>query len=179
MLELRVPDREAFDDATQMFITTKATTIRLEHSLVAISKWESRWKKPFLSRADKTIEETLDYIRCMTISQNVDPNIYYVLTNAEISEINAYIEDEKTATTFSNDTPRNSRQIVTSELIYYWMAAYGLPVEAQKWHLSRLMTLIRIASIENAPKKKMSKRAIMSQNKSLNAARRKALGSKG
>ncbi len=179
MLELRIPAREAFDDATQTFINTKPATIRLEHSLVAVAKWETRWKKPFLSRSEKTIEETLDYIRCMTISQNIDPNIYYVLTNAEISEINKYIDDEKTATTFSNYSPKNSRQVVTSELIYYWMAAYGLPIEAQKWHLSRLLTLIRIASIENSPKKKMSKRAIMSQNKSLNAARRKALGSKG
>lgn len=179
MLEMYIPAREAFDDDTQTFINTKSTTIRLEHSLVAISKWESRWKKPFLSRTEKTVEETLDYIRCMTISQNVDPNLYYVLTNAEIEQINAYIEDEKTATTFSNDTPRNSRQVITSELIYYWMAAYGISIECQKWHLSRLLTLIRIASIENSPKKKMSKRAILSQNKSLNAARRRALGSKG
>ena len=179
MLELHIPAREAFDDSTQTFINTNPATIRLEHSLVAIAKWESRWKKPFLSRSEKTIEETLDYIRCMTISQNVDPNLYYVLTNSEIAQINEYIEDEKTATTFSNNTPRSSRQVVTSELIYYWMAAYGLSMECQKWHLSRLLTLIRIASIENSPKKKMSKRAIMSQNKSLNAARRKALGSKG
>lgn len=179
MLELKIPEREAFDDANQIFINVKPTTLRLEHSLVSVSKWETRWKKPFLSRTEKTLEETLDYIRCMTISQNVDPNIYYVLTNEEISIINKYIEDEKTATTFSNNDTRTSRQVITSELIYYWMAAYGLSMECQKWHLSRLLTLIRIASIENTPKKNMSKRAILSQNKSLNAARRKALGTKG
>lgn len=179
MLELHIPAREAFDEATQYFVNTNPTTLRLEHSLVSVSKWEARWKKPFLSRTAKTVEETLDYIRCMTINQNVDPNVYYVLTNTEIKAINEYIEDEKTATTFSNNDRRDSRQVVTSELIYYWMTAYNISIECQKWHLSRLLTLIRIASIENAPKKKMSKQAILSQNRSLNAARRKALGSRG
>ena len=179
MLELHVSAREAFDERTQTFINTSPMTLRLEHSLVSVSKWESRWKKPFLSRKEKSIEESLDYIRCMTISQNVDPNVYYVLTNSEIQTINEYIEDEKTATTFANTGRQTSGQVVTSELIYYWMAAYGISIECQKWHLSRLLTLIRIASIENSPKKNMSKRAIMSQNRSLNAARRKALGTKG
>lgn len=179
MLELDIPEREAFDERTMQFINTAPITLRLEHSLVSISKWETKWKKPFLSPKPKTREETLDYVRCMTMNQNVDPNVYYVLTNAEITTINEYIEDEKTATTFSNRDPRTNRQLVTSELIYYWMAAYGISMECQKWHLSRLLALIRIASIENSPKKNMPLREILSQNRSLNAARRKALGSKG
>lgn len=178
MLELYIPAVEMFDDDKQVFVTSKPTTLRLEHSLVSISKWESRWKKPFLKSASKSTEETIDYIRCMTISQNVDPAIYYSISDLQIRMIDEYINDEKTATTFHNDSIPN-RQVITSELIYYWMAAYNIPMECQKWHLSRLLTLIKIASIENSPKKPMSKRAILSQNRALNAARRKASGSRG
>ncbi len=178
MLELHVSEKEAYDEAKQEFVLTAPTVLRLEHSLVSISKWEAKWKKPFLTSETKSEEETLDYVRCMTINQHVDPHVYTLLSAQEIDAISDYIDDNKTATTFREHARRN-HQIVTSELIYYWIAQYNLPIEAQKWHLSRLLTLIRIASIKNEPEKKMSKRAILAQYRSLNAARRKATGSKG
>ena len=180
MLEIEIPDTEMFDEAANEFITVKGVTLRLEHSLVSLSKWESKWKIPFLSRDRKTIEQTVDYIRCMTVNQNVDPLVYSLISNDHVNKINEYIADNKTATTFNDmHSPKQSREIITSELIYFWMAQFNIPMECQKWHLSRLLTLIRIASIKNSPEKKMSKRAIMSQNRSLNAARRKMHNTKG
>lgn len=178
MLELELPGVEWFNEETQEFQYSKPVSLRLEHSLVSIAKWEANWKKPFLSREDKTLEETLDYVKCMTISQNISPDVYTRLGNQEIAKINEYIQEDRTATTIGKSEPP-SRRIVTSELIYFWMAQYNIPMECQKWHFSRLMTLLRIASIENAPKKKMSKRAVMSRNRSLNAARRKAMNTRG
>lgn len=181
MLELEVKGMELYDESKNEFIQVKPTVLRLEHSLVSISKWEAKWKKPFLvDKPPKTLAESKDYIRCMTLNQNVDPAVYECLGNSHMQKINEYIEDNKTATTFSDHSPTTpNRQIMTSELIYFYMAQYNLPIECQKWHLSRLLTLLRIASIKNAPEKKMSRNAVMSQNRALNAARRKAAHSKG
>lgn len=181
MLQLKVDGIELFDDSTQEFITVKPVVLRLEHSLVSLSKWEMKWKKPFLDKKGHGIEETKDYIRCMTLNQNVDPRVYDSLTDSHIKMVTEYIEDSHTATWFSeNHQPRPNSQIVTSELIYSWMVAYRIPFETcQKWHLNRLLTLIRICGIQNSPDKKMSKSAIMSQNRALNAARRKKYGTKG
>lgn len=180
MLTITIPATELFNDKTQEFISTPEKTIQLEHSLVSLSKWESKWNKPFLSKEQKTTEETIDYIKCMTITQNVDPNIYNSLTNKNIEEINSYIDKPMTATTFSNNSSTSrSREVITSELIYYWMIALNIPMECQKWHLNRLLTLIRVCNIKNTPPKKMSRREIMSRNSALNAARRKQLNSNG
>lgn len=181
MLVITIPAIEAFDDEKQEFIIlAKEQTLQLEHSLVSLSKWESKWCKAFLSKEDKTEEETIDYIKCMTITQNVNPDVYNRLTRSNIEAINSYIEAPMTATTFYNDQQKGrSRETVTSELIYYWMIALNIPMECQKWHLNRLLTLIRVCNVKNTPPKKMSKREIMNRNAALNAARRKQLGSKG
>ena len=179
MLKITIPATEMFDDRTQEFITYKEQSLQLEHSLVSISKWESRWHKPFLSKEEKTYSQTIDYIKCMTITQNVDPEVYNRLTNSNIQDINNYIDDSMTATTFSNKSQSQSREIVTSELIYYWMIALNIPMECQRWHINRLLTLIRVCEVKQTPPKKMSKREIASRNASLNAARRNKLGSKG
>ena len=180
MLKLVIPGREVYDEEQQMFFYTESKEIQLEHSLVSISKWESKWHKPFLSKNEKTMEETLDYIRCMTITQNVDPTVYACLTEENYAEVKKYIEDSMTATTFSDDKNRpGSREIVTSELIYYWMISLNVPMECQRWHLSRLLTLIKVCSIKNAPNKKMSKRDIASKYSSLNAARRSKMHTRG
>ena len=178
MLLLTIPPIEMFNEKTSEFVYSKETKISLEHSLVSLSKWESRWNKPFLSKDNKTLEETIDYIRCMTITQNVDPEVYFRLTDENINTINKYIESPMTATTFS-DNGHSSREIITSELIYYWMISLNIPMECQKWHLNRLLTLIRVCNIKNAPAKKMSRREIMDRNAALNAARRKKLNSTG
>lgn len=181
MLQLIVPiSPEGWDEEKQMFIEPKKQVLQLEHSLLSVSKWESKWCKAFLSKKDKTPEETLDYVKCMTITQNVDPDVYSHLTNANIAQINKYIESPMTATTFSNEqNGRGGREVITAELIYYWMIALQIPFECQKWHLNRLMTLIKVCNIKNQPPKKMSRREATSRNARLNAARRQQLNTRG
>ena len=180
MLEITIPEVEQWDEVNQEFITSKEQVLRLEHSLVSLSKWESKWNKPFLDKKEKTREETIDYIKCMTLTQNVDPNTYNLLTKENIIEINKYISSPMTATTFHEyPNKKGSREIITSEIIYYWMISLNIPFECQKWHLNRLLTLIKVCSIKQQPPKKMSKRDVMSRNAALNAARRKQLNSKG
>jgi len=180
MLTITIPAREMFDERTQTFSTTKEQTLQLEHSLVSLSKWESKWCKPFLTNGTKTVEETIDYVRCMTLTQNVDPEVYRYLTNENIEQINRYIEAPMTATWFADDpTAKPNREVITAELIYYWMIALQIPFECQKWHLNKLFTLIRVCNVKNQPPKKMSKRDIMSRNAALNAARRKKFNSNG
>lgn len=180
MLEIVIPGAEQWDEVKQEFISTKEQTLKLEHSLVSLSKWESKWCQPFLSKKDKTVEQTIDYIKCMTLTQNVDPNVYNLLTKDNILKINEYISAPMTATTFHRENRGGGNgEIITSELIYYWMVSLNIPFECQKWHLNRLFTLIKVCSIKNQPPKKMSKKDILSRNASLNAARRKQLNSKG
>lgn len=179
MLTITVPARELFNDRTNEFIYTKAHTLQLEHSLVSISKWESKWHKPFLTKETKTEEEMRDYIRCMTITQNVDPSVYLGLSRNNLIQIKQYIDDTMTATTFNDKNKKQNHQVITSELIYYWMVSLNIPFECQKWHLNRLLTLIHICDIKNTPAKKMSRRDVMSRNTSLNAARRAKLGTRG
>lgn len=180
MLQIIVPSAELFDEVNDQFIYVKEQTLQLEHSLVSLSKWESKWKKAFLSKQDKTYEETVDYIRCMTITKNVDPNVYRCLTQENIEMINDYISDSMTATYIKEDAQtRGSREIITAELIYYWMIASNIPLEWEKRHLNRLLMLIKVCSIKSQPPKKRSKRDIMRQNAAINAARRKQLNTKG
>lgn len=180
MLQITVPADELWDEAKGEFVPVKEQTLQLEHSLISLSKWESKWCKSFFSKKEKTYEETIDYIKCMTLTQNVKPNVYLNLSRENIDEINKYIEAPMTATVFSEDPMRkSSRETITSELIYYWMIALNIPFECQKWHLNRLLTLIRVCEIKNTPPKKMSRREIMSRNAALNAARRKQLNTRG
>lgn len=180
MLEITIPDNKLWDEKNEEFIPIKCQKLKLEHSLLSLSKWEAKWCKPFLSKDEKTLEETIDYVKCMTLTPVTDTNIYLGLTNKNIKEINRYIEAPMTATTFNNVKAGSpSREIITSELIYYWMIALNIPFECQKWHINRLLTLIRVCNIKNQPSKKMSKREILSRNAALNAARRKQLNTTG
>lgn len=181
MISITIPAcKELWDERKQEFLNTKECTIQLEHSLVSLHKWESKWNKPFLSKEEKSSEEILDYIRCMTITQNVDPKVYYALSQENIKQINDYINAPMTATTFGkNPNDKPNREIVTSELIYYWMILFNIPFECQKWHLNQLLTLIKVCNIKNAPPKKMNQREVMNQNAALNAARRKKMNTKG
>lgn len=181
MLHITIPAGEAFNEQTNEFISVKEQTLALEHSLVSISKWESKWGKPFLGKDSKTRVEMIDYIRCMTLTQNVDPNVYHFITSKNIEEISTYIEAPMTATWFSEKEGRGKRnnEIVTSEIIYYWMVSFNIPVEFQKWHLNRLLTLIKVCSLKNEPQKKMSKREILDRNKAINKARRESMHSSG
>ena len=174
MLQITIPASELWDEQNQKFINKKEQTLVLEHSLVSLSKWESKWCKPFISNKEHTREETLDYIRCMTITQNVDPEVYERMTDDYIDEINKYIGSKMTATWFTDKKKgKASSEQITSELIYYWMISLNIPFECQKWHLNRLLTLVQVCNEKNQPPKKMSKRDTANQYRSLNAARRK------
>lgn len=186
MLTITIPaseERELWDERNEMYVyipARKEQTLQLEHSLISISKWESKWCKAFLGPQEKTEEETIDYIRCMTLTQNVKPDVYRNLTRENVQEINQYIESPMTATSFSKQKQgRSAGDIITSELIYYWMIALNIPFECQKWHLNRLLALIRVCNIKNAPPKKMSRSELMRRNAALNAERRQKLNSRG
>lgn len=181
-ITIDIPSREMFNEKTEEFITIEGVRLKLEHSLVSISKWEQIWKKPFISNTDKTLEETISYVKCMTLTQNVPESAYKGLTRDNIQKINDYISDPMTATWFSEEAKnkKGNSRIVTSELIYCWMIMLNIPVEFEKWHFNRLITLIQVCNEENkAPNKKLSKREIMNRNKSINAARRAAMHSRG
>ena len=180
MLQITIPQTELWDESKQEFVSLKEQTLQLEHSLVSLSKWESKWSKSFLSSREKTYEETIDYIKCMTLTPNVKPEVYRGLTKSNIEQINKYIEAPMTATSFVEDKRgTGSRATITSELIYYWMIVLNIPFECQKWHLNRLLTLIRVCEIKSQPPKKMSNREIMNRNSSLNSARKKQLNTRG
>ena len=182
MLTIAIPlGSEGFDEETGEFIESDTFVLELEHSLVSLSKWESKWCKSFLHTTELTNEETMDYIKCMTLTEGVGDDIYDRLTRENVEAIQEYIAAPMTATTFNDKNTRGkgSKEIVTAELIYYWMISLTIPFECQYWHLNRLITLIRVCSIKNEGPKKMSRRELMSRNAALNAQRRAQLNSKG
>lgn len=175
MLKITIPASESWDPVRERFVNpTKETTIVLEHSLVSISKWEMKWKVPFLHTKEYTREMFEDYVRCMTLTQNVDPKVYHALTPDNLREIQEYMADPMTATTISKHSQKGSgrTQIMTSELIYAHMAILRIPFECQKWHLNRLLVLIECTNIEQQPDKKLSKSEAMSRMRSAKAAAR-------
>lgn len=181
MLTLTVnPTIELWDGEKEEFVTHTSHygQLRLEHSLVAISKWESIYTTPFFDNKEKTPEQIMEYIKCMTID-TVDDEIYSLITSDDILTINKYISNPMTATTFKNNEGSKNSEMITSELIYYWMISSNIPLECENWHINRLLTLIRVCSLKNAPSKKMSKNETISNYASINAARKKQLRTKG
>lgn len=180
MLQIIVPELEIYDRDKKEFRILNSKIVSLEHSLLSISKWEAKWNKPFLSVEKFEREELTSYIQCMIISPNNTEDIIMQMTNENISKISEYIDSPMTATTFTeNGDPKNNKKIITSEMIYYYMILYNIPFECQKWHINRLLVLIRICSIKSSPEKKMSRREILAQNHKLNEQRKKALNTKG
>ena len=184
MLVVHIPKREWFDEIKEEFVYTDEATLKLEHSLISIQKWEAKYKKPFVSDKPHTQEEMLDYIRFMTLNKDVKDDAYNNLTNKNREQINEYINDPMTATWFNDSNANNQKrgpngQAITAEKVYYWMTALQIPFECEKWHFNQLMTLIKVCSYESQPKKKMSRKDIYSQNRSLNEQRKKAMHSKG
>ena len=184
MLQIEIPEIELYNSEKDEFTYIKSQRLQLEHSLMSLSKWESKWCKPFLSKEEKTPEQTIDYIRCMTIGTPASPEVYTMIAYNEetIKQIKDYIDAPMTATWFSEkegQSQKRSKEIVTAELIYYWMIALQIPFECEKWHLNKLLTLIKVCNIKNTPSKKMPKKEIYSRNKALNEARRMKYNSKG
>lgn len=180
MLEINIEKFELFDEEKQEFVSGGPCKLQLEHSLISISKWEAKWQKPFLTNKDKTEEEIRDYIVDMTINKNVKSDVYLGLSQDNLNAINEYISSPMTATWFNERKAQPpNREVITSELIYYWMIAMNIPFECQKWHLNRLLTLIKVCTIKNTPPKKMSRREIAKRNNALNRERRAMLHTKG
>ena len=181
MLEIRIDGKEFWNQEKEEFVNTKGITLRLEHSLISISKWEAKYKRPFLSDGPKTLQETYDYIAFMSLDRNVSMTELEGITEEDYKKILDYIHDPMTATKISNNAKnkQSSNHVLTSEEIYYDMTALNIPFECEKWHLNRLLTLIQIASIKNEPPKKMSKGEIYRQNAELNRARRAKYHSRG
>ena len=181
MLTITIPaGGEVYDEGANEFISCNGQTLQLEHSLVSLSKWESKWCKPFITKGIRTLDESIDYIRCMTLTQNVNPIIYKFITQKNIDEVSAYIDAPMTATKLPDQGKSGiNRDVITAERIYYWMIALQIPFECQKWHLNRLISLINMCNFMNQPPKKMSEQEIMRRNSELNAARRKALNTRG
>jgi len=180
MLAITVGGTQSFDDEKQEFVNEGGVELQLEHSLVSLSKWESKHEKPFLGKESKTSEEVLDYVSCMLLTPNPPGDFLDKLSKENLEAVNSYIEAKMTATWFSDQPGApSSREVITAELIYYWMTVFNIPFECEGWHLNRLFTLIRICNIKQSKPKKMSRAEIASRNRELNARRKQQLGTKG
>lgn len=180
MLVIEVPLKEGFNEKTREFVITDSFKLEMQHSLATLSKWESFFEKPFLGKEEKTTEETLWYIQTMTLTPNVPPEIFYKLSEENVADISSYLDAKMTATTFHEATnQKHSREIITAELIYYWMISLNIWLECENWHLNRLLALIRVCNIKNAPQKKMPKSEMLAQRRALNEQRRAQIGSRG
>lgn len=180
MLVIVAGKEELFDQATEEFKESEGFTLRLEHSLVSVSKWESKYQRPFLDSGAQTSEEVLDYISFMMIDE-LDPLIVHRLNNEDLKAINEYIESPQSATTFGTlpETKGYRGEVITSELIYYWMVAYTIPFTCENWHLNRLLSLIKICNIKNSKPSKMTKAQVAQRNRELNEQRKRELGTSG
>lgn len=177
MLEITIPSFQVYNEKTNEILDVDGVTLKLEHSLVSLRKWEQIWHKPFLGKDEKNLEEMASYFECMTISPaNISKDLYLYMPEVYKAKIVSYIEDPMTATWFADKkkkrgAAKNNREIITAEVIYYWMITLNVPVEFQKWHLNTLLTLIRTISEKNGNGEKKDRSEWLSERRALNAER--------
>lgn len=179
MLRLEVPMAESFDSAKNEFVASTVFVLELEHSLASLSKWEAKFEKAFLGKQEKSVEEVIEYIRIMVQTPDVPEEVFGHFSPENMSAINDYINAKMTATTINEVPGRSSQEVITAELIYYWMIALNVPFECQHWHLNKLIMLIRVCNVKNKPPRKMSKGEAMRRQRETNAMRRASLGTRG
>jgi hypothetical protein len=180
MLRIVIEGEEHYNEETETFETVGDVVVELEHSLLSLSKWESEYQKPFLSAGDKTSEEILGYLKAMVVTPNVDPDVLHHCSQQVMDQIQKYIDSSQSATTFGMMPERRGPgEVITSELIYYWLVAFNIPFEVEVWHLNRLFSLIRICNVKNSKQKKVSRRELAERNAAINAKRRAELGTSG
>lgn len=179
MLDIYIDDIDLYDEQNEKFIHINSQHIYLEHSLVSISKWESIWKIPFINKKEKTKEQILSYIKCMLLTKNIGDYIYQVLNNEQLITIMDYINDSMTATSINETMNDSKSEVITSEIIYYWIIKFNIPICSQHWHLNRLLTLIRVCGIKESPDKKIPTNEILNKNRELNELRKREYNTKG
>lgn len=192
MLVVVIPEQDLrlFNEITEEFVYVKIkkTELQLEHSLMSLKKWEQKWHRRFIEREGekdkKTTEQTIDYIRCMTLNKNVDPKVYWFIPKEIMTQIEDYIKDPMTATTIKENDDlvtkaKRSKEGISAELIYFWMITLGIPFECEKWHLNTLITLIRVCSIKNSKPEKKDPHQLAMERKQENLRRRAKYNTKG
>lgn len=180
MLRLKLPENEYYDEVKNRFIVAPSRTLVLEHSLKSVARWESKWNIPFLGDKEKSREQTLDYIRCMSVNQDIEPELLARITNKELQIVTDYINAKMTATTITRrKPPRPTKEVITAEIIYWWMIQYGIPPEYEKWHLNRLLMLVEVCSEKGGPQQKMGMKDQMAQQRALNKARQAQYKTRG
>ena len=182
MLKLIISGDEFYNEETEEFTFSEPIVLELEHSLVSLSKWESKFERPFLSGGVRTIHDTLSYVEAMILTPNYPEDIVKQFKQEDLDKVNQYIGSNQTATTFGTmpeQTHKSKGETITAELIYYWMVAFSIPFECETWHLNRLFSLVRICNLKNSKPKKMSKSEIAARNRALNEKRRAELGTSG
>lgn len=185
MLKITIPKTESWDEGNNVFVNTEEVSLELEHSLVSLSKWEAIWEKPFIGDDEKSVEETLSYIECMILTPDYPADVTSRLTNDLITKIQSYIDAKRSATWFNEKAQpgqKKSREVITSELIYYWMGIYKIWKDCEDWHLNRLFTLIKVhsAKSETGQKKKPRSQAeMMAERRRLNEQRKAQYGTNG
>lgn len=180
MLTITVGATDFFNEETGSFEIHGGTELQLEHSLVSLSKWEAIHETPFLGESKKTPEQLLSYIECMLLTENPPGNLLEKLSKDNVDTVQTYIDRKMTATWFSEVRPQaRNQEVITAELIYYWLTVFHIPFECETWHLNRLFTLVRICSLKQDKPKKMSRAEVARRNRELNAQRKAQMGTKG